>query len=429
MCIRDRYNVLFVVSTGNYTGEIVLEIGQNEFRALPNPHKQRLIFEAIKNSNLQARKILTPSEAINAISVGASYSDRALNLGPGANIPLFDNSTIIAPYSRIGLGYHKAIKPDILNAGGRLPYRIDIIRSDDTTTTLKVSPYSYAATGPGQRVATPGNIGDLTKTAYTAGTSNSAALTTRLAIQLHEVLENINIELAPGEHISEEYFSVLLKALLVHGASWDGSVDILRNVLSDDPQIDPRGIKDRICSYLGYGATNANKILYCTDQRVTLLGFGEIKKDNGHVYSFPLPNLLHERAYRKRLAVTLAWFSPLNFNTAKYRQAALYFNNMAYDRERRPDEPIHFTHANAGFRIARKGTVQHDILEDDEVGYYLDGTNLNINVNCKEDAGGLRGQLIKYGLAVTLEVTENVPVPIYQEIAQRIQTQTKIRAI
>ncbi|KYG71208.1 hypothetical protein AWW68_18545 [Roseivirga spongicola] len=420
-----KYNVLFIVSAGNWTEEIMLDMRPEEFQALPDERKRSLIFETIKNSNLQARKILTPSEAINGLTVGASYSDQELNLGAAANFPLFDSSNILAAYSRIGLGYHKAIKPDILNAGGRLPYRVDIVRSRNNTTTLKVAPFSYTAAGPGQRIATPGSAADLTRTAYTAGTSNAAALTTRLAVQLHEVLDDINTELPPERQISEVYFPVLLKALLAHGTSWDGSGDILHSVLSSDPQIN--NVKDHICSYLGYGTTDANRILYCTDQRVTLLGFGEIKKDTGHEYTFPLPNILNQGRYKKRLAVTLAWLSPLNFNTAKYRQAALYFNNLTYDRDRRPDEPIHFRNSNAGFRIARRGTIQHHILEDDEVGYYIDGTDLKINVNCKEDAGGLKKQLVKYGLAVTLEVRENVPVPIYQEIEQRIQSQTRIR--
>lgn len=422
-----KYNVLFIVSAGNWTEDIVLNMKPDDFQALPDERKRSLIFETVKNSNLQARKILTPSEAVNGLTVGASYSDKELNLGAPANIPLFDSSNFLAPYSRIGLGYHRAIKPDILNAGGRLPYRMDIIRSRNNTTILKVPSNSYAGTGPGQRIATPGSEGDLTRTAYIAGTSNAAALTTRLAVQLHEVLDDINSELPPERQISEEYFSVLLKALLVHGTSWDGSGDILHGVLSSDPQINNRVIKDHICSYLGYGATDANRILYCTDQRVTLLGFGEIKKDTGHEYTFPLPNILNQGRYKKRLAVTLAWLSPLNFNTAKYRQAALYFNNLAYDRKNRPDEPIHFGHANAGFRIARKGTIQHDVLEDDDVGYYIDGTDLKINVNCKEDAGGLKQRLVKYGLAVTLEVREKQPVPIYQEIEQRIRAQARIR--
>ncbi|MTI27113.1 hypothetical protein, partial [Fulvivirga kasyanovii] len=74
-------------------------------------------------------------------------------------------------------------------------------------------------------------------------------------------------------------------------------------------------------------------------------------------------------------------------------------------------------HANAGFRIAGRGTVQNDILEDDEVGFYLDGTNLKIKVNCKEDAGGLKQQMVKYSLAVTLEVTE---MSLYQSIKNLI---------
>ncbi|MCW8939361.1 MAG: hypothetical protein OQJ88_01810, partial [Flavobacteriales bacterium] len=342
---------------------------------------------------------------------------------------LFNSSVYLAPYSRLGSGYRRSIKPDVLNSGGRLLYRSDMRHNIMGETSFSIPLNSYQAQMPGQKVATPGSGGDLTRVAYTSGTSNSAALTTRLGAQLYEILEDINAELLDENKISKDFYAVLIKSLLVHGANWDNVADILRSGLKNDPLITNQTIKDKLGHFIGYGKLQGNRVLYCTDQRVTLLGYGEIKKDTGNVYSFPLPNALNDAAYSKRLIVTLAWMSPLNFNTTKYRKASLYFDNLTYDRKLRSDLPFELSNANASVKASQRGTVQHQVFEDSDIGNFVDGDNLVIKVNCKEDAGGLRQSLVKYGLAVTLELRATTSVNIYEEIKQRIQVQSRIRSV
>jgi hypothetical protein len=68
----------------------------------------------------------------------------------------------------------------------------------------------------------------------------------------------------------------------------------------------------------------------------------------------------------------------------------------------------------------KRGTIQHEILEGDKATPFIDGTDLVIVVNCREDAGGLI-QKIPYGLSVSLEVKEGIDIEIYQEVSSRIR--------
>lgn len=73
--------------------------------------------------------------------------------------------------------------------------------------------------------------------------------------------------------------------------------------------------------------------------------------------------------------------------------------------------------------------MQHEVLEgSDAIAAYQDGDNLLIRVICKKDATNALDDLIPYGLAVTLEVKEDVQIPVYQQIKQRIKPQVVIGA-
>lgn len=132
---------------------------------------------------------------------------------------------------------------------------------------------------------------------------------------------------------------------------------------------------------------------------------------NAHLFDFPIPPSIGQQRINKKLVVTLAYNSPLNFQTRKYRKAQLYFDNIS------DNSPLTLNRSYYDFRTAQSGTVQHDILEGDKADVFIDGDAINIKVNCREDAGGLT-EAVKYGLCVTFEVQEQIP--IYDEIQQRI---------
>lgn len=169
--------------------------------------------------------------------------------------------------------------------------------------------------------------------------------------------------------------------------------------------------------YLGYGIPDIKRVIECTEQRATAIGYGSIKKDEKHEFRFPLPPSISGLNEMRRFILTLAWFSPVNAETRKYRKA-----NLSFDP---PGNEVGVTRVNADWQHVKNGTIQHEILEGSEVVTYQDGNNLKIDVVCREDAHTL-DESVNYGLAVTLEVAEDVKIPIYEEIRQRIEIPIKI---
>lgn len=73
----------------------------------------------------------------------------------------------------------------------------------------------------------------------------------------------------------------------------------------------------------------------------------------------------------------------------------------------------------------RNGTLQHEICVGQDALAFDDGQDLIFKVNCAADAGKLETP-IRFALCVTLEVAEELGLPIYQEIGQRIQPRVEV---
>ncbi len=419
-----KYNVLFVISAGNKSDDITLDIPSNDFDISSTEDIQSATLKSIIEGNFD-RKILTPAESINSITVGAAHHDSCAPFNYPQRKNLINSRFLLSPISRIGFGYNNSIKPDILMPGGRKLFRKPVLQRDAGKTKLTLETSQSLSLVPGNLVAMPGAQGDIQKAGYLSGTSNSAALTTRLGAKLYEMLIELNQELPVNQRIPSEYFTVVLKALLVHSSSWGEAQNLLSNIIRAQPGVTGNTLKRHIFPYLGYGCVDTERILYCTDHRITLIGFGELTcrtEQDAHTYSFPLPPSLAGINIDKKLAITLAWISPINFKTAQYRKAHLFFDNLDNNGYLTLERNSH------DYRLGKKGTVQHDILTGEYADVFRDGDMLNIKVSCRGDASGLSvNESVRYSLAVTLEIQENVQTMIYEEIKLRLQQRIQER--
>jgi hypothetical protein len=409
--LAARYNVLFVVSAGNHPHKIELSLPRSEFEDL-RADPERLLGEALRaiRDDNRHRRLLSPAEAINALTVGSLNSDASAPypLPPGGIEPL-SGALLPALYNAQGLGFRRGVKPEVFFPGGRLLYRETY--GTERATLERVN----SSRPPGQKVATPGVApGDLSATRYTQGTSNATALVTRVACQLHEVLEELRSasdEAAPGD----EDLAVLIRTLLVHGSCWGDSLAVMEGQLGFR-----RGDQDcsRIC---GFGDLDAARVLACTEQRVTLLGWGAIKEGQAFAYELPLPPSLSGRRLSRRLVTTVSWFSPIHPRHHRYRRAHVWLTR--YRGNRRDEEAMSrlgLHRAGTEQHLARRGTVQHEIYEGERAVTYGEEEALRFQVNCRADAGELE-QYVRYGLAITLEVPDDTGLSIYDEIRTRIR--------
>ena len=161
-----------------------------------------------------------------------------------------------------------------------------------------------------------------------------------------------------------------------------------------------------------------DRVLDCTEQRATLLGFGQLSDGEAHVFRLPLPPSLSARPEWRRLTVTLAWLSPISPNNQKYRNASLWFE-INNDR-------LTLSRSDADRNAVRRGTVQHEVFEGQSADPFIDGERLEIKVNCRNDAG-IIPKPVAYGLVVSLEVAEGVDIAVYNEIRAQIAPAIQIQ--
>lgn len=402
-----HYKVLVLISGGNQLSDLVLDVSPRELVQMDPVLLEEKILRAVIRDARQ-RRLLSPAEAINSITVGATHEDSYNTFILGNRINPCITSGMPNPISPIGLGYRRAIKPEIFIPGGKQLYQEPIIERG-AETTLKVA--CFTGRQPGQKVAYPGPEHGITQgIAYTCGTSNATALATRTAARLYEyIVEELRHE-PGGEQLQEQYIAVLLKTLLVHGAEWGEAYSRFAQIFRT-PQ-NSQTFRDFAARFFGYGQLSTEKLFNCTDQRVTLIGCGNLGDGQAHIYRLPLPPSLSGRRDNRRLIITLSWQTPINTGHQSYRQAALWFDP--------PRGPLGIERRNADWRMVRRGTVQHEVLEGENAVAFTDGSFLEIKINCRADAGNLL-DTVPYGVVVTLEVKEEVNLPIYQEVRERIR--------
>jgi hypothetical protein len=403
-----KYNVLFIVSAGNHPREIVLDHPRAQFENLSAADREKKVLQSIA-SNSRYRRLLSPAESLNSLTVGAIHEDSSPLINLGSRVDPHNIPGLPSPVNALGLGYRRAVKPDILMPGGRQLYGEKIGTHEKTTLEI-----SYSSLSPGLKSAAPGRTpGDLNGTRYSRGTSNATALATRAAAQLYEMLRGLREETG-ADMLEDEFIPVLTKALLVHGARWGDVYDRLSELLVAG---ETQGFREQAVRFLGYGRVYTERLLGCTVQRATLIGSGQLYNEQAHVYSIPLPPSLNGILVRKRLTITLAWLTPIRSSTRAYRSALLWFDP--------PASSLGLTRMNVDGRAVRRGTVQHEVLEGERATVFVEGDVLVIKVNCREDAKPLESA-VRYGIVATLEVAEDIEIPLYEEIRFRIQPRIRI---
>ena len=395
-----KYKVLFIVSAGNHFHDLELDIPRSSLRNLTAEERERNVVKAVA-MDTRNRRLLSPAETLNGLTIGAIHADSS-SPSPSYLIDPFVQTGLPSVISSHGPGYRRAVKPDLLLSGGR-QFLDEKQGTTHSNAILQTNLYSWP---PGQCVATPGSVGLLNQTVHTRGTSNAAALASRGVSFLYGLIDQLRQQ--PDTVIPEKFDVVLIKALLVHGADWADAKSCYEDALKDAQN--GRTFREYLGRFLGYGQADLPKVMACTEQRVTVMGFGELDDGEGDEFVLPLPPSLSAVSDRRRLTITLAWISPVNSTRQTYRVAHLWFsakNEIASQR------------VCADYRAVQRGTVQHEMFEGDSVVAFQDGDTIAIKVNCRADAGDISDP-IRYGLAVTLEVAEGIDIPIYQEVRDRL---------
>ena len=403
-----RYGVLFLVPAGNHLAP--LELASDVDSGDPQELQHELLCALGRSAPV--RRLLSPAESINAVTVGAAHADGSGAVPSDDRLEPMADPDMPSVASANGGGVRRAVKPDILLEGGRQLVRLEPDQGDGRR--LVTIPPSRRA--PGVRMAAPGRqAGILDAAVHGAGTSVAAALAGHHAGRLLDTfdwLRGLYGDDLPGPDLD----AVLLKAALVHGARWGSARDAVYEMQKALALSRPR---DAVSKFVGYGRAVPGRALVCDDHLVTVVAGGWIAKDQAHSYRFPLPPSLASRTDKRRVTLTLAWLTPVNPRHRSYRRAALKLE---------PHGPsgILGERTDADMHGARRGTVQHEVLEGERAVPYAPGSAVELTVSCRADAGALEVD-VPYALLASVEIPEAVGLPIYEEVRQALQVPVGVR--
>jgi hypothetical protein len=400
-----RYNILILVSAGNQHYELTVPSD-----ALDNPDALKHEVLASSYAHVRRRRILSPAESINALTVGAAHSDSATTELPDTVLEALDVG-MPANYSAVGFGHRRSVKPEICLPGGRQLFQRP---PPGKAGHVELLPARHEATGPGVLVAAPDPRGGSDGQAFSCGTSNATALGTRNANQIFDVIENLRAQQGDSPFPDSRYYPVLVKTLLVHAANWGENQVRIRSALG----LDPRTARRDVTQLLGYGTVDETRVASATRTRAVLLGAGSIENKQRHTFSVPLPPALSATTEWRRLTITMGWLSPIIARSRIHRMARLLF--------RPHDEALALGRSQADHNAARRGTIQHEILEGSNAVAYAPSDSLEIDVDCRVDAGRLDTP-VRFAVVASLETADTVRADIQAEVRQGVQVQLSQR--
>jgi hypothetical protein len=411
--LSARYNILFLVSGGNVLENLEIPEFPNwsSFKNAPAKDRQKAVLKALHN-NKHERTILSPAESLNALTIGAQHQDNIQQRpAPGDAVDPFEDGTLPNVTSGLGLGHRRMIKPDLYFPGGREFLQM---KTSGGGVTARISNpgrlYGLSAAAPDYR-----NRGQLNEVALTAGTSPATALATRSA---HRIFDAI-MDRDGGSLLADmdpQYFAVVLKALLVHSAKWNGNEELLKEICGPFEGHRHPERAENVSRFLGFGVPHIIEVLECASNRATLVGYGSILPETAQKFRIPLPACLERVTEPRSLTVTVAWLSPIKPGHQKYRSIKLEADSIdpsiqALGVKRGKSQPSD--------NVVKRGSVFHERHEGKSAVPFIDDGHLSLRVWCKEDAGLSSQETIRYGVAVTIEA--GTELPVYDQIQTRLR--------
>ena len=403
--LAEHYSMLFLVSAGNVKSPLPVSDFQSwtSFEDADPEDRERAVLRALAESRAH-RTLLSPAEALNVVTVGAWHDDAIEGPRRTMAVDPYVDGEFPNVSSAMGLGHRRVIKPDIHLPGGR-----EQVTFRSTGEALVVVPGGRY----GLKTASPHEGGEIDREGLTQGTSAATALATRAAHRIFDALLDTDGGSMHGE-MDSQYYAVVVKALLVHRAKWSNRADSLEQLYG--PQGPGRHIerRDNIARLLGFGFPEIEEAVSCAPHRATLVGYGTIAARETNVHRIPLPPSLERVSEPRAVTVTVAWLSPVNPRHRIYRQAKLEVGvvgdwNTVAGVNRASGQPSHLS--------VLRGTVSHTRYEGRNAVSFVDDGYASVRISCREQAGTL-DQRVRYGVAVTIEAGEGIPV--YDEIRTRL---------
>lgn len=410
--LAHRYGILFCVSAGNHAGsfEIASIPTMAAYEATDQPDRARHTLSALSRL-ITSRRLLSPSETVNGITVGSANIDAvsaADRRSARGRVDPYHPMIITNPSSGLGPGFANGVKPDILMPGSR--EHLTMVASG---TALAVRP-SGPARPHGLKVAAPPREGSSNWEHYTSGTSAAAALASRTAHRIHDALEDTY-----GQDflsLPHHQRAALLKALLVHTASWpQDSAELIKSVLGPADAKQFVRQKDNIRRFLGYGVVSPDDAIYCASDRATFWAVGTLAQETRRSVVVPLPACMSGQSLPHSVTATLAWFTPVHPGRQSYRSVKLSLLASSDEIDQFRVQP---SKTQPDVNQASKGTVFSRRWLGDKAPALTVDSEIELIIQREPDRGSKIDEQVPFGVAVTVAMPGIIEV--YNEARARI---------
>lgn len=412
-----RFGILFIVSAGNHTGSFVVPnfVAFSEYQKSVGRDRSHASISAL-GQLVATRRLLSPSESINCVTVGAANEDA---VSPNDRTPSslsvdpFPTLTMANPSSAFGPGFANGVKPDILMPGGK-----EHLGMTASGAGLSVKPRG-AARAHGIKVAAPPTSGNANFEHYTDGTSAASALASRACHQIHDALEATYGDVFSS--LSHAHRSTLLKALLVHSATWPSSAaELIKSALGPLDNRQHVRQKDNIRRFLGYGVADPEAAITCTDDRATFWATNTLARDKAVLIHVPIPMCVNGLARPHALSATLAWFSPVVPGRRSYRAVRLKLLDPVELSALRVDAASSQPDKNQ----SQRGTIFSRRWEGDLAPVLTTDQMLTFTVQRDPDQSQVIDEPVPFGIAITF--TMPGVIQVYDEVRARLNVEPRV---
>jgi hypothetical protein len=351
---------------------------------------------------------------LNALTIGAWHRDSSIEVFRGTTpfIP-YDGQEMPNLSSRLGPGLRRSTKPEALFAGGRQRGRLDPVAAPPILLS-----HPHPSRFWGLKVAAPPENGAM-GLHFTMGTSAAAALGTHSAHRIFDALEDAYPDIIAQMPLQQR--ACLLKALLVHVASWRGSEAFIRSVIDPNEEMHHEHWRREVCRHLGYGFVDPEDAIACTADRATMWATGTIGPEGSTTFDVPLPAILGSNASPREIRATLAWFAPTRPGYLAYRAVKLRIPSLQPDiLETAGVDTFSGQPTNSQ---AESGTIVHRRWRDERIG--TGAGTIPVQVQRERDQGVPIDESIPFGLAVTVDMPGALQV--YDQVLSNIEVRPRTR--
>lgn len=408
------YGILFLVSAGNCGDGVPVNTYATaaEFEAASQEDRAVAVFKGLDAVKAD-RRLLAPADSVNALTIGAWHRDFSQEVFPGASpFPPYGTADMPNLSSRLGSGLRRATKPEALFGGGKQRARFQPVVAPPVLMSHP-TPSRYW----GLRVAAPPENG-VNGTHFTVGTSAATALATHTTHRIYDAVSRAYPDLVAAMPL--QHRAVLMKALLVHSASWRGADALIRSVVDPEDNLHHETWRREVCRHLGYGFVDPEDAIACAADRATLWATGELGPQGSLTFDIPIPAEIAQNAHNRAVRATLAWFTPIRPGHLAYRTIKLKIDSLE-------DDSLHVagvaTSSNQPSNSqSESGTIVHRHWRGAKIGSGQAAT-IPVQIQREKDRTPIDDP-IPFGLAISIEMPG--AVQIYDQVRAAIAVQPRV---